>query len=89
VRARRGSGKRRSRAALNGGGENSAAQRQSGRWWLAPAQAAGDRRGLDLAQEGEETDRERKGGAGAVTPILTGSAAWSKGRGAARGGTTR
>jgi hypothetical protein len=45
------------------------------------------RRGLDLSQEGEETERERKRGTGAATLILTGSAAWSRG-GVARGGTT-
>jgi hypothetical protein len=41
VRLRRGSGKRQSRAALTGGGENNAAQRQCGRWRLASTQVAG------------------------------------------------
>jgi hypothetical protein len=100
VRACRGSGKRRPRAALTGGVESSAARQQCGRWWLAPVQAAGrggegGRWGLSLIQDGEETERERKRGRGGGCARFNGHGGWGtrfnglggvEQRGAARGG---
>jgi hypothetical protein len=71
-----GQWKRVTEMALTGGREDSIARRQCYRLWLALALAAGrGGRGCDggsFAQEGGETGRERKGGAGAAAFILMG-----------------